>query len=124
MFRINPIQIAAAIGLDFLFGDPRNWPHITKLTGRLSESCERLLTNRGKRTVTLGVVLWFSVIGTLLILYVAARRLCFLLGPGAVSILDIVVVYQAIAARDLHGHAEAVLKPLVTQDLVEARNRL
>ena len=124
MFRTNPIQIAAAIGLDLLFGDPQNWPHITKLTGRLSESYEGLLTKRAKRTVTLGVVLWFSVVGTLLILYVAVRRLCFLVGPGAVSILDSVIIYQALAARDLHGHAEAVLKPLVAQNLVEARNRL
>jgi adenosylcobinamide-phosphate synthase len=124
MFQINPIQIAAAIGLDLVFGDPRNWPHITKLAGRLSESYEGLLTKRWKRTVTLGVVFWFSVIGTLLILYVAARRLCFLIGPAAVSILDSVVIYQVIAARDLHCHAEAVLKGLVAGDLVETRNRL
>jgi len=124
MFLINPVQIAAAVGLDLLFGDPRNWPHITKLTGWLSQSCERLLTKRGKRTVTLGVVFWFSVVGTLLLFYVAIRRLCFLIGPGAVSILDTVIIYQTIAARDLHCHAEAVLKPLAARDPVEARKRL
>src|SRR5262249_47220773 len=124
MFRISPVQIAVAIGLDLLFGDPRNWPHITKLTGRLSESYEGIFTKTGKRTVTLGVVFWFSVVGTLLILYVATRRLCLLVGPGAVSILDSVIIYQAIAARDLHCHAEAVLKPLVAKDQAEARKRL
>src|SRR5262249_10814645 len=101
MFRVSATQIAVAIGLDLLFGDPRNWPHITKLTGRLSESYERIFTQRGKRTVTLGVMFWFSVVGTLLILYVATRRLCLLVGAGAVSILDSVIIYQAIAARDL-----------------------
>ena len=124
MFRVRPIQIAAAVGLDLLFGDPRNWAHITKLTGWLSESYEGLLAKRGRRTLTLGVVFWFSVVGTLLVLYVATRRLCLLVGPDAVSILDSLIIYQAIAARDLYCHAVAVLKPLIAQDLVEARKRL
>jgi adenosylcobinamide-phosphate synthase len=70
------------------------------------------------------VVFWFSVVGTLLVLYIAARRLCLLVGPGAVWILDSLIIYQAIAARDLYGHAVAVLKPLIAQDPVEARKRL
>ena len=120
----SPIQIAAAIGLDLFFGDPRDWPHITRLTGWLAERYERFLTNRTQRTVTLGVVFWCSVVGTLLVLYVFARRFCGLHGSGAVLVLDTVIIYQAIAAKDLHCHAEAVLRPLLCHDLVEARKRL
>jgi adenosylcobinamide-phosphate synthase len=124
MWRVNPVQLAAAIGLDLLFGDPRNWPHIAKFTGRLSEWYEGLLTERAQRTVALGAVFWFCVIGTLLALYVLARSFCLLIGSDAVMVLDSVIIYQTIAAKDLHGHAEAVLKPLMRQDLVEARKRL
>jgi adenosylcobinamide-phosphate synthase len=119
-----PIQIAAAIGLDLLFGDPRGWPHITRLTGWLSERYESLFTKRAQRTVALGVVFWFSVVATLLVLYAFARRFCSLLGSDAVLVLDTLIIYQAIAAKDLHRHAEAVLQPLLDNDLVEARKRL
>jgi adenosylcobinamide-phosphate synthase len=124
MWQISPFQIAAAIGLDLLLGDPRGWPHVTRLTGRLSNWYERRLTKSAERTVVIGVVFWISVIGTLLALYTFARRLCALLGPYAVVVLDIVIIYQAIAARDLHRHGQAVLKQLVRQDLAEARKRL
>jgi adenosylcobinamide-phosphate synthase len=121
---LSPIQIAAAIVLDLFFGDPRDWPHIARLTGWLAERYERLLTKRAQRTVTLGVVFWFFVVGTLLVLYVFARRFCEFLGSGAVLVLDTLIIYQAIAAKDLHCHAKAVLRPLLCHDLVEARKRL
>jgi adenosylcobinamide-phosphate synthase len=124
MWQISPFQIAAAIGLDLLFGDPRSWPHFTRLTGRLSNWYEERLTKRAQRTVVIGAVFWASVVGTLLALYTFARRLCALLGPGAVQALDVLIVYQAIAAKDLHRHARAVLKQLVRQDLAAARKQL
>ena len=122
--EMRPIQIAAAIGLDLTFGDPRNWPHIAKHTGWLAERYERFLTIRAQRTVTLGVVFWFSVVCTLLMLYVLARSFCGLLGSAVVLIFDTVIIYQAIAAKDLHCHAEAVLRPLLRHDLAMARKRL
>jgi adenosylcobinamide-phosphate synthase len=122
MWRIS--QLSAAIGLDLLLGDPRNWPHIAKFTGRLSEWYEAQLTKTADRTTALGVVFWFCVVGTLMALYLNARRFCLLAGPGAVSVLDSIIIYQAIAAKDLHEHAEAVLQLLVRQDLVAARKRL
>jgi adenosylcobinamide-phosphate synthase len=63
-------------------------------------------------------------VGTLLVLYVVARRFCGLFGSGAVLVFDTVIMYQAIAAKDLQHHAEGVLKPLLWHDLVEARKRL
>jgi adenosylcobinamide-phosphate synthase len=124
MWRIKPIQLAAAVGLDLLFGDPRSWPHIAKFSGRLAQWYERLLTKRAQRTAALGVVFWFSVVGTLFAVYALVRRFCLLIGSGAVLVLDSVIIYQSIAVRDLHGHAKAVLKPLIRQDLAEARKRL
>src|SRR6516162_4825190 len=69
----DSIPMAAAIALDLFFGDPRDWPHITRLTGWLSERYERLLTKRAQRTVALGVVFWCSAVGTLLMSYALAR---------------------------------------------------
>jgi adenosylcobinamide-phosphate synthase len=124
MWRTSPFQLAAAVALDLLLGDPRNWPHIAKFTGQISEWYEVQLTNRARRTTALGFVFWFCVVGTLVTFYMLARRFCFLIGPGAVLFFDSIIIYQAIAARDLHSHAEAVLKLLIRQDLAGARNRL
>jgi adenosylcobinamide-phosphate synthase len=123
-FRTGPVQLAVAILLDLLLGDPRGWPHIAKFTGRLSEWYEAQLTNRAPRTAALGIVFWFCVIGTLLAAYLLVRRFCLFIGPAMVLVLDSIVIYQAIAARDLHEHAEAVLKPLIRHDLAAARKQL
>src|SRR3984893_15288056 len=101
MWQIIPFQIAAAVGLDLLFGDPRRWPHVARLTGRLSNWYEERLTKRAQRTVVIGAVFWASVVGTLLALYTFARRLCALFGPRAVQALDILIIYQATSSTEL-----------------------
>jgi adenosylcobinamide-phosphate synthase len=122
--RTSLVPLSVAVGLDLLLGDPRGWPHIAKFTGRLSEWFEAHLTKRAKRTTALGIVFWFCVVGTLLGTYLLARRLCLFIGPAAVLVLDSILIYQAIAAKDLHEHAEAVLKPLIRRDLAAARKQL
>jgi adenosylcobinamide-phosphate synthase len=122
--RTSLVPLLAAVGLDLLLGDPRGWPHIAKFTGRLSEWYEAQLTKRVQRTAALGVVFWFCVVGMLLATYLFARRFCLLIGPASVLVLDSIVIYQAIAVRDLHKHAEAVLKPLIRHDLAAARKQL
>jgi len=118
------LPVTIALGLDLLLGDPPHWPHLARLTGWLSERYEEQLTKRAPRTVTLGVVFWFAVVGTVVILYLLVRRCSILIDPRAALLFDTVVIYQAIAAKDLHDHAEAVLESLVQQDLAGARDRL
>jgi adenosylcobinamide-phosphate synthase len=56
--------------------------------------------------------------------YVIIHSVCLLISPVAGYIFDIIVIYQAIAARDLQEHAKAVLQPLTTGDIGAARKRL
>ena len=76
MWRADPFQIMAAILLDLLVGDPRGWPHIARLTGKLSVRYEAVLTRRAQRSVTLGFVFWGLVSGTIFAGYTIAYFLC------------------------------------------------
>jgi adenosylcobinamide-phosphate synthase len=122
MWRADPAQILAAIALDLLVGDPRGWPHIARLTGELSARYEALLTRRARRSVTLGIVFWLLVTGTIFAGYTIAYWFCARL--GATWLFDTLIIYQSIAARDLHRHVRAVWQPLAAGNLPEARSRL
>jgi adenosylcobinamide-phosphate synthase len=124
MWRVDPFQILIAIALDLLLGDPHGWSHIARMAGRLSIVYEKLLTARLHRSVLLGVIFWMLVAGTMLVLYVAAHRICWALSPLAAWVLETLVIYQAIGAMDLSRHVRAIIQPLGNSDLATARGRL
>ena len=122
MWRADPSQILVAIALDLLVGDPRGWPHIARLAGALSVRYEAVLTRRAQRSVALGIVFWGLVTGTIFAGYMIAYWFCARV--GAAWLLNTLVIYQAIAATDLHRHVRAVFQPLAAGNLTEARGRL
>ena len=124
MWRVDPSQILTAIVLDLLVGDPRGWPHIARLTGQLSTRYEAVLTRKRQRSVTLGIVFWGLVTGTIFVGYTISYFLCAGLGRAATWLLNTLIIYQSMAATDLHRHAQAVFRPLAAGNLPEARRRL
>jgi adenosylcobinamide-phosphate synthase len=122
MWRADPSQILAAIVLDLLLGDPHGWPHIARLAGVLSVRYEAVLTRRAQRSVALGIVFWGLAAGTMFAGYTIAYWFCARL--GATWLLNTLLIYQAIAAKDLRRHVRAVFQPLAAGNLAEARGRL
>ena len=124
MWLVNPGLIVAAIAMDVVIGDPQGWPHITRCAGVLAVTYERWLTHCFSRSILLGVIFWFLVVGTMVAGYVVTRTVCFLISPMASHVFDLLIIYQAIAARDLYQHAKSILQALVSGDLDVARRRL
>ena len=124
MWLLNPSPIVAAIIVDLIIGDPHGWPHQARFAGILSTVYERWLTRHFSRSVRSGLLFWFLVVGTIVAGYVIIHVICSLISPIASYVFDVFIIYQAIAARDLHRHAEMVLWPLVSGDLSTARKRL
>src|SRR5260221_10690906 len=124
MWLLNPSQIVAAITVDLVVGDPHGWPHIARCAGVLSAEYERRLTRHFSRNLLLGLVFWILVVGTVLAGYVVIRFICSLMSPIATYVFDTLIIYQTVAARDLHKHAKTVLRALVSGDLSVARQRL
>jgi adenosylcobinamide-phosphate synthase len=124
MWLLNPSQIVAAMVIDLVIGDPRGWPHEARFAGVLSTVYERWLTRHFSRSSLLGLLFWFMVVGTMLAVYAIVHVICSLISPVATDVFDVFIVYQAIAARDLHRHAKSILQALVSGDLSAARKRL
>jgi adenosylcobinamide-phosphate synthase len=124
MWLLNPSQIVAALTVDLAVGDPQGWPHIARCAGVLSAAYERGLTRHFSRNLILGLIFWILVVGTVLAGYVVIRFICSLISPVATYVFDTLIIYQAVAARDLHNHAKTVLQALVSGDLSVARQRL
>jgi adenosylcobinamide-phosphate synthase len=124
MWLLNPSQIVAAIIVDLIIGDPHGWPHQARFAGVLSTVYERWLTRYFSRSVRSGLLFWFLVVGTMVAGYVIIRVICSLINPIASYAFDVFIIYQAIATRDLHQHAEMVLQALVSGDLGAARKCL
>ena len=115
----------AAFLLDLLFGDPQWFPHPVRLVGKLASATEKLF--RAMRFLSLrlaGVLAALTVIvstaGVVQLLVWQAARLHPLAG-GAASIL---LLYFAIAPRDLYAHAAAVRDALLAGDLELARSKV
>jgi adenosylcobinamide-phosphate synthase len=124
MWLLSPSQIVAAIIIDLMIGDPHGWPHEARFAGMLSTVYERWLTRHFSRSTRLGLLFWFMVVGTMLAGYAFIHLICSLISPVASYVFDVFIVYQAIAARDLHRHAKLILQALVSGDLSAARKRL
>src|ERR1700758_4443291 len=56
--------------------------------------------------------------------YFVIHVICSLISPIASHLFDVFIVYQSIAARDLHRHAKLIVRGLVAGDLSVARKRL
>ncbi len=119
--------LIVAAGLDYLIGDPWNWPHpvrvmgwvISYLTKFAFKYCQSPLTQRIAGIVLAMVVIISSgLVGWLIIQ--AARWLHPLLGIALESIL----LASCFAGRSLRTAAEAVLHPLTAGDLEKARSTL
>ncbi len=124
MWKVDGGMILAALVLDFVLGDPRRFPHITRITGgwiRFAEKGFRSLRTDGicgGCAFTLVVIA--GILGPTTLLYTWLQHL----HPVAAWSLDCLILFQSIAFRDLIRHVKAVEAPLLKKDLEQARNRL
>jgi adenosylcobinamide-phosphate synthase len=119
------LLMPAAFLLDLLFGDPQWFPHPVRGVGKLASSTESLfrgisfLPLRMAGALTAATVIMATVV-TVLALVVAA----FLLHPLAGVVASVLLLYFAIAPRDLYDHAAAVRDALRAGDLELARAKV
>jgi adenosylcobinamide-phosphate synthase len=115
----------AAFLLDLLLGDPQWFPHPVRLVGKLASGAERLfrgmafLPLRLAGVLTAIVVIVSTVAVVQLLVWYAAR-----LHPLAGVVASVLLLYFAIAPRDLYSHAAAVRDALLGGDLELARRKV
>ena len=124
MWKVDGGMILAALVLDFVLGDPRRFPHITRITGgwiRFAEKgFRRLRTDGICGGCAFTMVVIAGILGPTTLLYTWLQHL----HPVAAWSLGCLILFQSIAFRDLIRHVKAVESPLLKKDLEQARNRL
>jgi adenosylcobinamide-phosphate synthase len=120
------VLLIAAI-LDYLLGDPINWPHPVKFMGNvISWYCQLVFKNLMKPLalrlagigLTIGLILGSGLAGWLIVSAVGGIH------PGLGMIADIILLASCFAGRSLRNAAEAVLQPLLAGEIGEARQVL
>lgn len=117
------LLVAAALLLDLLLGDPRGYPHPVRVMGWAIERLERPL-RRSFRPRLAGAVLWAVVTGSS---FAAAQGLILLgatvhrwVGLG----VHLLLLWTALALRDLDRESRDVYEALKDGDLPRARRML
>lgn len=117
------LAITFAFFIDFIVGDPPNWPHpvrwIGNLIGRLDRSLNHGEHRKGKGIFMLGTVLFVVFIITLL-----AVLFFYWLHPLVGILFEGIVISTTIAQRSLKTAALEVYEPLKQQNWFEARLKL
>jgi adenosylcobinamide-phosphate synthase len=117
------LQIILALFLDLLLGDPRWLPHPICGIGWLAQCLEsplrRRLTLRAAGIAAVGLVVGGTLCCVLLLLQIASW-----IHPLFADFVAIVLLYSCFAMHSLRQHALAVLRPLRSGDLVQARQKV
>lgn len=124
----NSIYILIIAGLlDYLIGDPWNWPHpvqvmgwvISRLTKFFLQLCKNSLTQRlAGILLSIILIIGSGLVGFLIIQ--SAKLVHPLLGIA----IDSILLASCFAGRSLRVAAVAVLEPLTAGDLEKARKIL
>jgi adenosylcobinamide-phosphate synthase len=115
------LEIAAALVLDQVIGDPRWLPHPVRLIGWFCLRCEEFFSNllysrKLAGVFTVGTILLVTILAVGIVLETSKT-----LSPEISSILAVLILYTTIAAKDLIVHSKKVHDCLVSEDITGAR---
>ena len=118
MSRARSLELVAACALDRLLGDPQGYPHPVRVMGRCIERLEAALSPRepgGAAALCAGCAFAAALSGGT---WAAARLLLAL--PGA-RLAETLLLYSAVAGKELERCALRVAEDLEAGDLAAAR---
>jgi adenosylcobinamide-phosphate synthase len=116
-------QIALAVALDLVVGDPRWFPHPVRLIGHLAMRLEgparRFIGNARIAGVFVAIfVVILVALATWGLLYCAG-----LAHPALGDIVSVYLLYSGLAAKDMVRHSSEVYQALDSGSLTEAKRR-
>jgi adenosylcobinamide-phosphate synthase len=118
------LQVLAAVVLDMAIGDPWGFPHPVRGIGWAVEKIEFLSRRILKSPRKAGVLTWFLVTGTTAACTWLLVRGLYFIHPAAGDLISIIILYTAIASKDLAKHALYIRDGVAEKPLAEARRRL
>ncbi|AOP36541.1 cobalamin biosynthesis protein [Leptospira tipperaryensis] len=119
-----PWIVSISLLVDWILGDPRNFPHPVRAIGKLARFLEERIRSNVRSEIFSGILTSIAVYTISFFLPYFLIRSAEALHWIAGTILSVFIIYTTIALRDLLDHTEEVYKALLKQDLVKARERV
>lgn len=116
--------IGIAFVTDWFLGDPQWFPHPVRFIGFVALWLERFLENGLGRHYFSGLLFTLMIVGGVWFGTQKLLDLFFLFHPMSAYLLSAILLYFALAARDLERHASAVWRELERGNLAQARVEL
>ncbi|QIB26805.1 adenosylcobinamide-phosphate synthase CbiB [Caloranaerobacter azorensis] len=114
-----------AVVLDYIIGDPNNWPHPIRYIGRLITRYEKVIRKSkvlsGKKG---GFVLTFATLATVLVIIHYLIRFTYIVRFELGFIFSVYLIYTSIAARCLDMETMKVYYALKEDNIIKARQLL
>lgn len=129
MLFFNPDfrEIAAALILDFTFGDPRNFYHPVILIGNFITWFEQSFykaTQEEAAQKVMGLLLWIAVISVTLGTVTGVLSIALAIDPLVYQIVNVLFIWMGIASKSLKRESMRVYHALRNHDIEEARWKL
>ncbi|MFC0300549.1 adenosylcobinamide-phosphate synthase CbiB [Virgibacillus soli] len=117
------LAILLAYIIDFIVGDPKQWPHPVKWFGKFIHYFDGKL-NKGSYRKQKGILMVVLIICTVFVLSMVITFVSYQLHPVFGIIVEATLIATTIAQTSLREAALEVVEPLKKQDIHEARNKL
>lgn len=121
----NSIILIISIALDYILGDPPNWPHPVRFIGAIIKKYEKLIRSlKGLDLKVGGFILTGATITTVLLSFTLVLDVAKLIHPLLRTVLEIYLVYSLLAAKCLEVETMKVYKTLESNDITKSRQML
>lgn len=121
----NSIILIASIALDYILGDPPNWPHPVRFIGAVIKKYEKFIRSlKGLDLKVGGFILTSATITTVLLSFTLVLDVAKLIHPLLKTVLEIYLVYSLLAAKCLEVETIKVYKALESNDITKSRQML
>ena len=113
--------------LDFIIGDPQNWPHPVRWIGNLISAVQRVIRRycHSDRALRIGgAVMWIVVVGLTWAVSWGVLALAESIHPWLGWVVEVWMIFTVLAGRCLAKAAPDVERPLRAGDLAVSREKL
>lgn len=120
----SSILLLIVVALDFILGDPPNWPHPIKWIGLSISRYEKAIRKSGLNLRMGGFILTLLSLTTVLTVSTLILKVAQLIHPLLEIIITIYLLYTSIAAKCLDVEAKKVYKAVHKKDIEKSRKML
>ena len=113
--------------LDFIIGDPQNWPHPVRWIGNLISAVQRVIRRycHSDRALRIGgAVMWIVVVGLTWAVSWGVLALAHSIHPWLGWVVEVWMIFTVLAGRCLANAAQDVERPLRAGNLAASREKL